>query len=421
MHILRFRPLFAMAAAAALLALTALTPLRAPSLVVTPAEAPIDVPLRIIAYGVVPNSVVQMHAVVSKSGHPIWSSQARFRADSHGAVDLTQQAPISGSYSGIHSMGLIWSMHQTTKDYPGLGSIYPGAITYTISMTQANGRAISRTVRRLRVPAGVHCADADAKNVVAYVCHPNDGKAHPGIIVLGGSEGGELRGVAALLAGHGYSTMALAYFGTGSLPKLLREIPVETVGRGLAWFRHQRFVKPDRIGIWGGSKGGELALLSATIYPQLRAVVSQYGSPMVWYGWRGYPPKPPTSSWSIDGHSLPFVPYDKNGAHLAAIDAPQFMRIEAIHGPILFIAGDDDKEWPSLKMARLALQRLREKHHPYPDKLLVYRNAGHGFSAPYYPAELNLDLGGTLGGDAAASEESWRSELAFFAKNLFAN
>src|SRR5689334_17726179 len=38
-----------------------------------------------------------------------WTSNATFRADDNGRIDLTRQAPISGEYRGVHAMGLFWS------------------------------------------------------------------------------------------------------------------------------------------------------------------------------------------------------------------------------------------------------------------------------------------------------------------------
>jgi dienelactone hydrolase len=59
-----------------------------------------------------------------------WRSKAIFKADSLGNVDLSKQAPISGTYRGIDGMGLTWSLKRTDdktvdrKQKPYNGDIY---------------------------------------------------------------------------------------------------------------------------------------------------------------------------------------------------------------------------------------------------------------------------------------------------------
>lgn len=387
------------------------------TLLVTPQKALMDEPLQIQVRGAVPGTLVRVNAAVRPHGKVLWSSSAQFRADARGVIDLAKDAPVRGSYSGVDAMGLIWSMHQATS-YAGLGAPGLAPLPYVFSASTADGFTTHVTVRRLRLAENVSCGSIEEGALVAYVCRPKNVLRAPAIIVLGGSEGGEQRRMAAMFAAHGFVSAAVAYFGVTPLPSILREIPVEDVGRALAWLQSQPFVDREHIGVWGGSKGGELALLSASHYPELHAVVSQYGSPMMWYGWRGDPPKPPTSSWSIDGKPTPYVPYRPGPQQLVGIDAPQFIPIERINGPILFVAGADDKEWPSLPMARLGLERLTRAHHPFPDRLLAFSHAGHGFSAPFYPVELLAPLGGTMAGNEKASVASWRAILRFFHQYL---
>lgn len=44
-----------------------------------------------------------------------WNSYGIFQADHSGKIDLTKQAPISGTYKGIDGMGLIWSLKKSDK------------------------------------------------------------------------------------------------------------------------------------------------------------------------------------------------------------------------------------------------------------------------------------------------------------------
>ena len=89
----------------------------------------------------------------------------------------------------------------------------------------------------------------------------------PGIIVLGGAEGGlNSEDVAALLASRGFAALALAYFATGNLPQSLEEIPLEYFKKAMDWMRRQRGVEKNRLILIGTSKGAEAALLLASQY-----------------------------------------------------------------------------------------------------------------------------------------------------------
>jgi dienelactone hydrolase len=65
--------------------------------------------------------------------------------------------------------------------------------------------------------------------LVAEIHSPVASGTHPGILVIGGSEGGLewARATADELAMHGHVAMALAYFRATGLPAEVQNIPVE--------------------------------------------------------------------------------------------------------------------------------------------------------------------------------------------------
>jgi dienelactone hydrolase len=67
---------------------------------------------------------------------------------------------------------------------------------------------------------------------VGTLFHALDGTAHPGVILIGGSEGGLHEVDAALLAAHGFSVLALAYFGMPGVPPTIVDIPLEYFATG---------------------------------------------------------------------------------------------------------------------------------------------------------------------------------------------
>lgn len=103
------------------------------------------------------------------------------------------------------------------------------------------------------------------RHVEAY-----SGKA---LIVLGGSEGNENipRNLGARFAREGIAALGLCYWNVPGLSDELIEVPIEPIERAVAYLWQRGF---DRVGIYGISKGGELALLAASLMPQITCVVA---------------------------------------------------------------------------------------------------------------------------------------------------
>ena len=94
---------------------------------------------------------------------------------------------------------------------------------------------------------------------------------HPGVLMLGGSEGGLSMGVTRMatdLQSRGYSVMHVSYFGAPGQPTKLALIPLETFDRALDWLKSQADVDGQRIAVLGGSKGAEAALIVAALSPR---------------------------------------------------------------------------------------------------------------------------------------------------------
>ena len=277
------------------------------------------------------------------------------------------------------------------------------------------------------------------------ICAPATSGKHPAIVLLGGSEGGDsMAQVAPQFAAQGYVAASVAYFGLPGLPRILELVPVETVGGALAELAKRPDVDPNRIAIFGISKGGELALLSASIYLQVRAVVAAVPSP---FGWQSIPNGPvsaPRSSWTAGGKPVPFVPYAAamgqsiaqsymqqkpldlrpgyaaSMADKSAVTAAMF-HLENIRGPVLCLAAQDDQIWDSPAQCAIAMDYLQANHHAYADASTIYPGAGHVFlfataQQPLIHAEQNgtqILLGGSAQANVAAGAQAW-PKIFFF-------
>src|SRR5215469_8396584 len=131
-------------------------------------------------------------------------------------------------------------------------------------------------------PAGTRISDG---RVYANYFPAAGAGPHPAILLLSGSEGGLgslTKNMATALAGDGFSVLQLCYFGCPGLPQKLVGVPLETFSDALTWMRRQQGIDGARIGILGGSKGAEAALLAASRDMRVKAVVATQPTSVVW-------------------------------------------------------------------------------------------------------------------------------------------
>ncbi len=405
----------------------------APRIVVSSGVVIVDHTFSIRVTGLPPQSLVDL-SLTLRRGDGTYTSHATFRADKNGRVDLARTAPVAGDYSGVDAMGLIWFAHQVSTTPPA--DLAPWTDSVDLRADVAGREVAQAHLTRFYVRPGDPVEVVRAQGLVGTFFRPAGHRRRPGVIVVGGSEGGiafsEIQ--AALLASHGYNALALAYFDPtgalgGGLPRELSRIPLEYFGTAIDWLSQRPTVNPRRLAFLGASRGGELALLLASRYPQLRAVVAKSPSSVAWSSIDldnfGGP------AWTEHGTAVPYlvpkilpppaIPFDWWGA---ALDEPSAaaaaIPVERINGPIMLIVGSDDRLWPSPRMATQITDRLAAFGHPYRDRLLEYAGAGHAFTVPYSPVTgfVNPGLGGTAVVQAAASQDQWRATLHFLRHQL---
>ena len=324
------------------------------------------------------------------------------------------------------------------------------ALAYDTSMIRLATLAIAAITA---APASAPAAPPGCSSATAFVgtiCAPSTAGKHPAILLLGGSEGGDsLANVAPDYARDGYVAASVAYYRAPGLPQTLENIPVETIGAALSNIEKRPDVDPDKIAIFGISKGGELALLAASTYPTIHAVIADVPSPFAWQGIAADGASPPTSSWTRGGKPIPYVPFGAEmgpafakafGTHAALVlrpgyaisadgstERPAFFPLEKIDGPVLFLSAGDDQIWNSSAQAKLGMAYLKSMRHPFADTWHDYPAAGHLFlfATPARPfvdapltAGLTLELGGTSAANVAAAADA-TTRIATFLTQAF--
>jgi dienelactone hydrolase len=384
-----------MALAATLVACTGGPEQRAGAIDVTPAVSLGDEPVHVRVTGLAGGEQVELTATATGLDGATWSSSATFTADGSGVVDLDRDAPDFGDYRGVDGMGLIAAMAPPASTEPsgGVPSFDALPDDYPITVAVSDGPQVE--VSRVAVAPGVTVSplrveEGGVAGVLAAPAEP----AGPGVLLIGGSEGGispTLLAMALMLAAHGYPALAVAYFNAPGLPGELRDIPIE-------YFANAAARLPGPVRVVGYSRGSEAALLLSALYPQLvGGTVIAAPADRIYLGFPN------------GGYAWVF-------GNIPRLEIP----FSSIAGPVLAFAGTADAVWPSADN----LTRLSEQ---LGDRLqsLVVDGAGHDIlGVPYAssdPVTIHpvtghpVQMGGTRQSNEQARRQTWSRLLEFLA------
>lgn len=207
----------------------------------------------------------------------------------------------------------------------------------------------------------------------------------------------------------GLTTLALAYVMEEGLPKQFFRVPIDPLETAAERLHDMGY---EKVGLWGISKGAELALTAGSFLPGIINGVAAV-SPMstVCQGFtigKGVSAAP-GSTWSFRGEEVPYTGFGRDqfplghvlrnsilareptmyDLYLPLVQDPNpaaVIQAEKITGPILLISSKMDVMWPSGPAAEQVMTRLRRHSFPYGYRHLSYDYGGHLF----VPMELRL-------------------------------
>ncbi|HLR68836.1 MAG TPA: acyl-CoA thioesterase/bile acid-CoA:amino acid N-acyltransferase family protein [Virgibacillus sp.] len=417
-----------------------------PEFHVTQNSSLIDTTLEIRINNLPPSEVVTLKAEMCDNIGTKWESFAKFKSGSEGEINLATAQPITGTYLTPDVTGLFWSMSPITNDKPKRRTPLKPLETKLLLMRDQEILTSTSIIREVVSPDVDRFPVREQGLVGTFFYHPKS-RPLPTVIVLGGSEGGLRESNAALLASYGFNSLALAYFGIEDLPKELVNIPLDYIEKAIGWLNDNPNVDSTKLGVFGTSKGGELALLSASMFPAIKAVVGYVPSGVVFPG-IGHSTSG-LSSWQYKGKSLPFaygevpkevtmelkqavhtgepISWRKTYQYWAKGEKQAEIAVEDIHGPILLISGGDDQLWPADLMSERMITRLTEHNHPYYYEHFNFPKAGHAFVTPGFSTTQSvvspfgngkLLFGGTPKDNSHAQFEAWQRTVDFFSEYL---
>jgi dienelactone hydrolase len=391
------------------------------------------------------NTRITLHAY-RKNWQGLLYSFACFKPDDKGKIQLNRNEPLWATYPGNDSLGIFWSMSKPTYK----NDVLPFDIKKLESNTiyffvESDGQIISqKELQLITKTPDVNSEQIRTKELVANLYYPQNKQNTPLVILLGGGEGGiGADDYAQIIASHGYAVLALAYFGMENLPKNMERIPVEYFFNAIDWVKEKQFIDSSRIVIMGGSKGGEAALLVASMRSDIKGVIAISPSSVRWQGLINGPLAFffKKSSWTLNGKELHFQRNCYNAEEVSKFHTntsqielrqffatiltdekskiePAIINVEKINGPIMLIAGKDDKLWPSHYMCQMIEKRLDSLNFKQQVLGLYYDNAGHKICASELMPTIDykhqqIALGGKDSENATAQIDSWNKMIRF--------
>lgn len=347
-----------------------------------------------------------------------WQSSAVYRADAAGDIDLSSAPALSGSYSGVSGMGLIWSMHPDLDPPTGAYDWGSKPLTFTVSVTAGGARVASAEFQRTlsQAPLTQQDESLSADGFIGQYWHAGTTTTRrPAVLVLDGLPGGMPTQLPAFLASSGYPALGVAYFNVSILSSTLSDIPLEYFVKALTWLAHQPGVDPGAIAVLGISAGSEAAQLLGAYYPSLvHAVIGSVPSDAANCSFSNCS----GPAWTLHGKP---VPYTSEFDDPYPIDNPAaVIPDQRITGPVFLDCGEADQAWPSCPYAQVIMSELDAHHDQWAHVLYSFPGAGHGVGSlipfePYGPETVAAEGPPAYQADQEADGQLWPHLLRFLA------
>uniref|UniRef100_A0A8C8WB54 Acyl-CoA thioesterase 4 n=1 Tax=Panthera leo TaxID=9689 RepID=A0A8C8WB54_PANLE len=395
-----------------------------------------DKPLRIAVRGLATGQLVTLRTSLRDEKGVLFRAHARYQADAGGLLDLARAPALGGSFTGLEPMGLLWALEPEKPFWRFVKRDVQTPFAVELEVLEGLepdiGRVLSRTVlERDFLRPGVRRGPVRAGRVRGTLFLPPGPGPFPGIIDIFGIGGGLLEYRASLLAGHGFATLALAYYNFEDLPEELDSIDLTYFEEAVCYMLQHSQVKGPGIGLLGISLGADICLSMASFLKNISATVSINGS-----GFSGNKPIHykqtciPSLSYDLRRIKVTFSGVldivDIRNDTVGGYENPSMIPIEKAQGPILFIVGQDDHNWRSELYAQIASERL-QAHGKEKLKIISYPGTGHYIEPPYFPLcpasvhkLLNKPVlwGGEPRAHSKAQEDAWKQILTFFCRHL---
>uniref|UniRef100_A0A671SAL4 Bile acid-CoA:amino acid N-acyltransferase-like n=1 Tax=Sinocyclocheilus anshuiensis TaxID=1608454 RepID=A0A671SAL4_9TELE len=412
-----------------------------PLLSVQPVRGLVDEKFQFVVTNLPPNQKVTLHSLHQSDDKDFWEAFGHYVSDEHGSVTGFKHESLGGTYEGTEPMGLLWSMRPIPGSRHGLRlrkrdifrpmevciSVYSGHLSQGFS--QQTPLATSVTERWYVAP-GVKRFNIREKEI-------------RGTLFLGWIYirfyvkeviGGLVEYRSALLASHGFASMALEYLAPEDMR--LEDTDASYFEKAYQILKNHPMVKKDHLAVLGLCLGSVIALsmvsYSKVIKPQCCVCIS--GSHLM----------PVDKSLSelfeeMKNHADKLYVNENNQVihrNLILSLPCQSAKVDVgrIKCPLLLVNGDDDQTIPAVESAEDMAMMMEKAGNRHLLEILTYPDAGHLIEPPYSPhfRATNFKLqwtkerivmlwGGQTKPHAYAQEDAWKKILAFLWQHLASN
>uniref|UniRef100_A0A9J8AR41 Uncharacterized protein n=1 Tax=Cyprinus carpio carpio TaxID=630221 RepID=A0A9J8AR41_CYPCA len=412
-----------------------------PLLSVQPVRGLVDEKFQIAVTNLPPNQKVTLHSLHQSDDKDFWEAFGHYVSDEHGSVTGFKDECLGGTYDGTEPMGLLWSMRPIPGSRHGLRlrkrdifrpmevciSVYSGHLSQGFS--QQTPLATSVTERWYVAP-GVKRVNIREEEIRGTLFLPPGFGPYPGVLDLWGTGGGLVEYRSALLASHGFASMALEY---------TQDTDASYFEKAYQILNNHPMVKKDHLAVLGLSVGSAITLSMASyskvIKPQCCVCIS--GSHLM----------PVEKSLSelfelmkrLDTETMNKLCVNEDNQVIyrnLILSLPcQSAKVDVgrIKCPLLLVNGDDDQTFPVVESAEDMAMMMEKAGNRHLLEILMYPDTGHLIEPPYSPhfRATNYKLewknerivmlwGGQTKPHAYAQEDAWKKILAFLWQHLSA-
>ncbi|XP_029902529.1 peroxisomal succinyl-coenzyme A thioesterase-like [Myripristis murdjan] len=415
-----------------------------PILSVHPTRGLVDEKFKVALENLPPRFPVTLHSLHRSEDKDYWEAFGYYVSDDRGRVTVSEDVSLGGTYTGAEPMGLLWSMRPVPGSRTGLRlrkmdvrspmvvliSVYKGHVFEGFREQPPMASAVTE---RWYMAPGVQRIDIREGAVRGTIFIPPGPGPFPGVLDMWGGGGGLVEYRSALLASHGFVSMALDYMSFETF---------KTHDECLSYFekvlsiiqQHPQVIK-DRVGICGLSLGATVTLTMAAYCKSIspRCCVSVSGSHVFPYG---------VSLAEV----FQFKEMDMGKARLdeqkrviwhdmilpIPTDPQRKVAMGRIKCPLLVVNGDDDQNWATVESAEDMAKMMRAAGNDHLLTTLTYHDAGHLIEPPYIPhfrasnfiiqhskQKVVMLWGGQTKPHSDAQEDSWEKILAFLRQHLY--
>uniref|UniRef100_A0A673INH1 Bile acid-CoA:amino acid N-acyltransferase-like n=1 Tax=Sinocyclocheilus rhinocerous TaxID=307959 RepID=A0A673INH1_9TELE len=380
-----------------------------PLLSVQPIRGLVDEKFQFVVTNLPPDQKVTLHSLHQSDDKDFWEAFGHYVSDEHGSVTGFKHESLGGTYEGTEPMGLLWSMRPIPGSRHGLRlrkrdivrpmevciSVYSGHLSQGFS--QQTPLATSVTERWYVAP-GVKRVNIREKEIRGTLFLPPGSGPYPGVLDLWGAGGGLVEYRSALLASHGFASMALEYLAPEDLR--LEDTDASYFEKAYQILKNHPMVKKDHLAVVGLCLGSAITLsmvsYSKVIKPQCCVCIS-------------------------------------GNIETIRIHLLKCTQVGRIKCPLLLVNGDDDQILPAVESAEDMAMMMEKSGNRHLLEILTYPDAGHLIEPPYSPhfRATNFKLectkerivmlwGGQTKPHAYAQEDAWKKILAFLWQHLSA-